>query len=258
MQAALKHKSLLANTYSTVELCSLPVLVIKRVTISAQRLIFISQICGLNYMRSQVLQSSWNVMARGDAREGKWRGNWRMEWVASNLHTTSEHDVSSITTADSHTSAAISRLTWRPRRLKWTRPFRRRQNLVSARVPSHFKRSLLLQEYAYHVEMRLVYWMGPHFVKNIAENKSCVVYVPRFASVLTHDVIVSNLDRKFLDITRWFWGFSFYYKELVRAFLLKIKLFSSSFKTNTCAIMNIKHSNNMHCQSFLTNKCTIY
>ena len=43
-------------------------------------------------------------------REGKWRGNWRMEWVASTLHTTSEHGVSSITTADAHTSAASSRL----------------------------------------------------------------------------------------------------------------------------------------------------
>ena len=63
-------------------------------------------------------------MAHGDAREGKWRGNWRMEWVASTLHTTSEHGVSSITTADVHTSAASSRLNWRPRRFKWTRPFR--------------------------------------------------------------------------------------------------------------------------------------
>jgi len=25
-------------------------------------------------------------MAHGDAREGKWRGNCRMEWVASTLH----------------------------------------------------------------------------------------------------------------------------------------------------------------------------
>ena len=32
-------------------------------------------------------------------------GNWRMQWVASTLHTTSEHGVSSITTADAHTSA---------------------------------------------------------------------------------------------------------------------------------------------------------
>jgi len=75
------------------------------------------------------LESSWNVMAYGDATEGKWRGNSRMEWVGSTLHTTSEHGVSSITTittADAHTSAASSRLNWRPRRFKWTRPFRRK------------------------------------------------------------------------------------------------------------------------------------
>jgi len=72
------------------------------------------------------LYSSWNVMAHGDAREGKWRGNWQMELVASTFHTTSEHGVSIITTADAHTSAASSRLNWRPRRFKWTRPFRRK------------------------------------------------------------------------------------------------------------------------------------
>jgi hypothetical protein len=66
------------------------------------------------------------VMAHGDAWEGKWRGNWRMEWVASTLHTTSEHGVSSITTAHAHTLAASSWLNWRPRRFKWTRPFRQK------------------------------------------------------------------------------------------------------------------------------------
>jgi hypothetical protein len=71
-----------------------------------------------------VLESSWNVMAHGDAREGKWRGNWRMEWVASTPHTTSEHGVSIFTTADAHASAASSRLNWRPDRFKWTSPFR--------------------------------------------------------------------------------------------------------------------------------------
>jgi len=71
------------------------------------------------------VKSSWNVMAHGDAREGKWRGNWRREWVASTLHTTSEHGVASIATAHAHTSAA-SRLNWRPRRFKWTRPFLRK------------------------------------------------------------------------------------------------------------------------------------
>jgi hypothetical protein len=49
-----------------------------------------------------------------------------MEWVASILHTTSEHGVSSITTADARSSAANIRLNWRPRRFKWTRPFCRK------------------------------------------------------------------------------------------------------------------------------------
>jgi len=65
-------------------------------------------------------------MAHGDAREGKWRGKWRMECVASTLHTTSEHAISSITTADAHTSAASSRLNWRPSRVEWIRSFRRK------------------------------------------------------------------------------------------------------------------------------------
>ena len=60
------------------------------------------------------VESSWNVMAQGHAREGKWRGNWRMEWVASTLHTTTESGVTSITTADAHNSAASSRLNWGP------------------------------------------------------------------------------------------------------------------------------------------------
>ena len=64
--------------------------------------------------QTQCVESSWNVMAHGYARERKWMGNWRMEWVASTLHTTSEHGVSSITTADAHTSAASSRLNWCP------------------------------------------------------------------------------------------------------------------------------------------------
>ena len=58
-------------------------------------------------------------------------------------HTTSERGVSSITQADAHTSAASSRLNWRPRRFKWNRPrFGEWRNLVSARVPSRFKRTI--------------------------------------------------------------------------------------------------------------------
>ena len=76
---------------------------------------------------SQMLvESSWNVMAHCDAREGNWRGNWQTEWVSSTLHTTSEHGLSSIITADAHTSAASSRLNWSPCLFKWNRPFRRK------------------------------------------------------------------------------------------------------------------------------------
>ena len=49
-----------------------------------------------------------------------------MEWVASTLHTTSGHGVSSITTAGAHTSAASSRLKSCPAYFEWTRPFRRK------------------------------------------------------------------------------------------------------------------------------------
>jgi hypothetical protein len=91
-----------------------------------------------------VVQSSGIVMAHGDVREGKWRGNWRMEWVANTLHTTSEHGVSSITTADAHTSAASSRLNWRPCRFKWTRPFRRKTKSGFCACAITFQTQLLI------------------------------------------------------------------------------------------------------------------
>jgi len=63
-----------------------------------------------------------------------------MEWIASTLHTTAEHCVSSITTADARTSAASSRLNWRPPADLNGLVLR---NMVSARVPSRFSWPLL-------------------------------------------------------------------------------------------------------------------
>jgi hypothetical protein len=66
-------------------------------------------------------------MAHGDAREEKWRGNKRMEWVTSKRHVTAEHRLApAVQTqqADVHNSPASSRLNWRPCRFKWARPFR--------------------------------------------------------------------------------------------------------------------------------------
>jgi hypothetical protein len=128
-------------------------------------------------------------MAYGDAREGKWRGNWRMEWVASTLHTTSEHGVSSITNADTHTSAASSRLNWRPRRFKWARPFRRKTKYgFSACAITFQTRSRILHcnrsppflsepWYTQHMQLYLSHWM----VNNI-----CIWITKRTQSYRTH------------------------------------------------------------------------
>ena len=81
-------------------------------------------------------------MARVDAREGKWRGNWRMDWVASTLHTTSEHGVSALLPLMSTPRLPVVDWNDAPAGLNGLVRFAERRNLVSACVPSHFKRSL--------------------------------------------------------------------------------------------------------------------
>ena len=68
-------------------------------------------------------------------------GNWRMEWVASTLHTTSEHGVPNITAVGARTSAASVA----PADLIGLVRFAERRNMVSARVPSHFNWPLTVQ-----------------------------------------------------------------------------------------------------------------
>ena len=95
-------------------------------------------------MYQNIVDFVWNVMAHGDAREEKWRGNKRMEWVTSKRHVTAEHRLARAvqTLQPVYSSPASSRLNWPYCRFKLTRPFRGKRNLVAARVPSHFKRSL--------------------------------------------------------------------------------------------------------------------
>jgi hypothetical protein len=92
-----------------------------------------------------MVESSWNVMAHGHAREGKWRGNWRMAWVANTLHTTSLNMVYPALLPLMHTPR-LPAVDWTdvPADLNGLVRFAERRNLVSARVPSHFKRSLTL------------------------------------------------------------------------------------------------------------------
>jgi hypothetical protein len=97
---------------------------------------------------------------------GEGRGNWLMEWVASTLHTTSQHWVPSITTADAHTAAASSRLNWRPpANLNGLVRFAKRRNLFSARVPSYFKRSLLNLTSSQYSSNYLGTWCIQHYYR---------------------------------------------------------------------------------------------
>jgi hypothetical protein len=99
--------------------------------------------CACLYVHIGVVESSWNLMARGDAWEGKWKGNWRMEWVVA----------STLTLPWNMVYPALLPLMRTPRlpAVDWTDApadlnglvrFAEGRNLVSARVPSHFKRCL--------------------------------------------------------------------------------------------------------------------
>ena len=91
---------------------------------------------------SSVVELVRNLVAHGDAREGKWRGNWRMEWVASTLRP-----------PPNVVYPALLKLMRTPRlpAVDWTNAltylnglvrFGERRNLVSARVPSRSARAI--------------------------------------------------------------------------------------------------------------------
>ena len=99
-------------------------------------IIYLLTAIGLPPGGSSTVELVRNLVAHGDAREGKWRGNWRMEWVASTL-----------TPPPNVVYPALLKLTRTPRlpAVDWTDAptdlnglvrFGERRNLVSARVPS--------------------------------------------------------------------------------------------------------------------------
>ena len=81
-------------------------------------------------------------MAYGDAGEGKWRGNWRMELVASTL--TVPRNVVYPALLPLMRTPRLPGVDWTdaPADLNGLVRFGERRNLVSARVPSRFKRAI--------------------------------------------------------------------------------------------------------------------
>jgi len=65
-----------------------------------------------------------------------------MELLASTLHTTSEYGVSSITTADAHTSAASSRLNWRPPLFEKESSVSPKDEILFLRVSHHISKAV--------------------------------------------------------------------------------------------------------------------
>ena len=95
----------------------------------------------------------------GDAREGKWRGNWRMEWVASTL-----------TPPPNVVYPTLLKLMRTPRlpAVDWTDAltdlnglvrFGERRNLFSARVPSRSARALQISQ--------MTLWRHSHFIPKV-------------------------------------------------------------------------------------------
>ena len=96
--------------------------------------------------RENVVQRVWNLMAHGDAREGKWRGKWRVEWVASTLTLPRKVVYPALLTL--MCTPRLSAVDWTdsPVDLNGVVRFGERRNLVSACVPSGFKRTIPLSK----------------------------------------------------------------------------------------------------------------
>jgi hypothetical protein len=82
-------------------------------------------------------------MVHGYAREGEWRGNWRLDWVASTLTLPRNMVYSALLRLMRTPRLPVVDGTDAPADLNWLVRFAERRNVVSARVSSHFKRSLL-------------------------------------------------------------------------------------------------------------------
>jgi hypothetical protein len=114
-----------------------------------------------------LVESSWNVMVHDDTRDGKWMGklvngmgSQHRSSVASTLHTTSEHGVSRLLLLMRTPPLTVGYWTDTPADFKRLIRFAERRNLVSARAPSYFIRSLLsLSQNAVGVAARNIHYV---------------------------------------------------------------------------------------------------
>ena len=106
---------------------------------------FAKRYCGtLDRLQPRLLQhrdviiehnkAKFRARARSEPGGTRWRTGREVKGKLANgigsqySQATSERGISIITKVDAYTSAASSRLNWRPHRFKWTRPFRGKKN----------------------------------------------------------------------------------------------------------------------------------
>ena len=94
------------------------------------------------FAKNDVIELVRNLVAHGEAREGKWRGNWRMEWVASTP--TPPPNVVYPALYKLMRTTRLPAVDWTdaPTDLNELLRFGERRNLVSARVPSRSARAI--------------------------------------------------------------------------------------------------------------------
>ena len=95
-----------------------------------------------NCWTATMIECIWNLMALGDAQEGKWRGNWWMEWVASTLTLPQNMVYPALLTLMRAPRLPAVDWTDAPANLNELVHFSERRNLISAHMPARFKRSL--------------------------------------------------------------------------------------------------------------------
>ena len=116
-------------------------------------------------------------MAHSDAREGKWRGNWRMEWVASPVLFTLTWNMVYLALLSLMRTPRLPVVDWTdaPADLNGLVRFAERRNLVSVRVPSHFKRILLFRSPVMcSGEVNVQIWCCSHAILLLKEVLSAV------------------------------------------------------------------------------------
>ena len=98
--------------------------------------------CAECHKKWMVVELVRNLVAHGDAREGKWRGNRRVEWVASTLTPPLNVVYPALLTLMRTPRLPAVDWTDAPTDLNGLVRFGERRNMVSARVPSRSARAI--------------------------------------------------------------------------------------------------------------------